>query len=304
MARDDRTNETTGETPMGAGQLVELDDSDFEVADGYPDPKGWDVIAGSRKVGEVKHLLADIAARRVRYLVVKLDRDVAPEGDRQVLVPVGLARLDDDEDRVQLPGLAVERLTEMRAYTGELTRDLEDSARRHLAGDMASTTRPEGDYYGHDHFDEGKLFQRRGEGAVRADREARIPRIEEELDVGKRRVQTGEVDVRKTIDTKHVAEQVPVAREEVEVERRPVRDASAAPADLSEGEIRVPVREEEVSVEKRPVVKEEYVIRKRVAEETRPVEADLRRERIDVEKHGRVTDADRGTDRGADRPAP
>lgn len=306
MAAQDRSTNVnaTDVNALGAGRLVELDDSDFEVADDYPDPRGWDVYASGRKVGEVKHLLADIDAQRVRYLVVKLDRDVAAEGDRQVLVPVGLAQLDDDADHVLLPNLSADRLAGMQPYTGELTRDLEDSARSHLAGAPVPRTQQERDYYTHEHFDEAHLFRRRGEGAVRADEEARIPRIEEELDVTKRRVQTGEVGVRKTIDTKHVAEQVPVAHEEVEIERRPVRDASAAPADMTEGEIRVPVREEELTVGKRPVVKEEYVIRKRIVEGTKPVEADLRRERIDVEKRGRTEGTDRDAERRTERPAP
>jgi hypothetical protein len=41
-------------------------------------------------------------------------------------------------------------------------------------------------------------------------------------------------------------------------------------------------------VEKRPEVKEELVVRKRDVEEQVDVEADLRRERIDVERHGRA----------------
>jgi stress response protein YsnF len=52
---------------------------------------------------------------------------------------------------------------------------------------------------------------------------------------------------------------------------------------------------EEAIVEKRPVVKEEFVIRKRVVRDTQPVEADLRRERIDVQQ--RQDEAARDRDR-------
>jgi hypothetical protein len=54
----------------------------------------------------------------------------------------------------------------------------------------------------------------------------------------------------------------------------------------AEGEeiISVPIVREELVVERRPVVKEVVVIRKRAAREERVVEADLRRERLEVDR--------------------
>ena len=49
-------------------------------------------------------------------------------------------------------------------------------------------------------------------------------------------------------------------------------------------------------VEKRPRVREELVVRKRPVEETEQIEADLRREEIDIETHGRVREM-RGRER-------
>jgi hypothetical protein len=48
--------------------------------------------------------------------------------------------------------------------------------------------------------------------------------------------------------------------------------------------VRVPIVEEELVVERRPVVKEVVVIRKRAVEEQHVVEADLRRERLEVDR--------------------
>jgi uncharacterized protein (TIGR02271 family) len=45
------------------------------------------------------------------------------------------------------------------------------------------------------------------------------------------------------------------------------------------------VTEEEAVVDKRPVVKEEVVVRKRPVEEERMVDADIRKEEIDVTRH-------------------
>ena len=79
----------------------------------------------------------------------------------------------------------------------------------------------------------------------------------------------------------------------------PPRTAEAADRRAAEGEVtggatggttgeevrRVPVYEEQLVVTRRPVVKEMLVIRKRAVQDTRVVEADLRRERVDVERH-------------------
>jgi hypothetical protein len=48
--------------------------------------------------------------------------------------------------------------------------------------------------------------------------------------------------------------------------------------------VRVPVIEEELVVERRPVVKEMIVIRKRAVRQEQVVEADLRRERVEVDR--------------------
>jgi hypothetical protein len=57
--------------------------------------------------------------------------------------------------------------------------------------------------------------------------------------------------------------------------------------------IRVPIVEEQLVVERRPVVKEVLVIRKRAVTEEQVVEADLRRERVDVEQRDTRSDSRR-----------
>jgi uncharacterized protein (TIGR02271 family) len=95
-------------------------------------------------------------------------------------------------------------------------------------------------------------------------------------------------------------------REEVEVERRPITEGQEGQAaELKGDEIRVPLMEEEVVVEKRPVTKEEVVIRKHAVEETENVEADVRKERVDISKQGervREEDDEERRERGPGRP--
>jgi uncharacterized protein (TIGR02271 family) len=158
------------------------------------------------------------------------------------------------------------------------------------------------DYYARRHFDDSNFF-----GERRGRREARVTRSEEELEIGKRQVRAGEVEVRKTVETERVREPVTRMREEVTVERRPVEGHHAGNVEIGEDEIRVPVVEEEVVVEKRPVVKEEIVVKKRAITEDRTVEADVRRERVDVDdstlspsRPGRGSATERDTGRESD----
>ena len=113
----------------------------------------------------------------------------------------------------------------------------------------------------------------------------RIRRYEEDLEVDKIARQAGEVSVSKRVveDTKTV--EVPVRREEVHVERRPVTEASAdARGDaFTDDRITVPVMEEDVEVRKvtRPV--EEIEISKTRSEDTRQVDETVRREEVDID---------------------
>ena len=92
----------------------------------------------------------------------------------------------------------------------------------------------------------------------------------------------------KRVETEHVRESVPVTREEVTVERRPVTGAASTDARFENDEIRVPLTEEEVVVDKRPVAKEELVINKHQVQDQKVVEADLRKERAEVHSEGNV----------------
>lgn len=105
------------------GKLRHLDDLDgFRLADGTPDLRGWDVTANDgQKLGEVVGLIVDTGAKKVRYLEVRLDDDVASRFARandtldprteplqHVLVPIGAAQIDDDHDDICLGTQALE----------------------------------------------------------------------------------------------------------------------------------------------------------------------------------------------------
>ena len=113
---------------------------------------------------------------------------------------------------------------------------------------------------------------------------------EEELNVRKTPVETGEVTLGKNMVEERQTLDVPVTREEVYVERKAVDRAADAPIDARDREttIEVPVREERVEVDKQPVVYEEVGVGKQRVVENRSVSDTVRREELRVDREGDV----------------
>jgi uncharacterized protein (TIGR02271 family) len=112
---------------------------------------------------------------------------------------------------------------------------------------------------------------------------------EEEVQVRKRPVQTGEAEVYKEVRTEHRSIDVPVRKEELVIERHAVgRHPASGPVGESE-RVRIPLSEEQVDVEKRTVATEQVTVGKRLKEEEEHVDATVRKEDIKVNKRGRGT---------------
>jgi stress response protein YsnF len=149
----------------GTYALNEL--GEFTVADGAPDPRGWPVYAADRRqVGTVEDLLVDLDAMRVRYLDVRVEGAVmdAGRGPERVLIPVGLARVLDDADRLVLDATTAQVLA-LPEYVrgGAVRRDHEDGVLRRLgrgegATAAAATAGPQ--FYERPEFDTGRLQNR------------------------------------------------------------------------------------------------------------------------------------------------
>ena len=116
---------------------------------------------------------------------------------------------------------------------------------------------------------------------------------EERLNVDKERVQTGEVNVGKHVVEEEKTIEVPVEREEVYVERRPVNEEtdttkggglSGKDAYQDGDNIRIPVSEERVDVSKKEVVGEEIVVGKKKVKDTEHVSETVRHEEADIDE--------------------
>ena len=143
--------------------------------------------------------------------------------------------------------------------------------------------------------------------AGRTGEEETLELREERLNVDKENVKTGEVHVDKHVETERQEVDVPVEREEVEIERRPVsgekRDGGSFDDTPLDGDdsINVSLHEEKVNVSKDNVVDEEVVVNKKKVTDTEHVEEDVRREELDVKEDDSTLDADRNRNNDRDR---
>jgi uncharacterized protein (TIGR02271 family) len=127
---------------------------------------------------------------------------------------------------------------------------------------------------------DGEARTMTGEGGVR------VPLIEEQLEVGTRTIELGDVEVRKTVESERVAVPIELRRDQVAVR---LVDVEVRPATIGEGmdafkedTIRVPVRGEEVLVSKEAVVTGEVAVGRMEIGERHTITETLRREVVDV----------------------
>jgi uncharacterized protein (TIGR02271 family) len=115
--------------------------------------------------------------------------------------------------------------------------------------------------------------------------EADVTLSEEELAVGKREVQTGDVRLRKVVRTEHQEVPVELRREDVQIERIPASEVSTADAAnaFQEQTIDVPLMAEEPVVGKETHVTGGVRVSKDVETETQTVGGDVRSEDVEIE---------------------
>jgi uncharacterized protein (TIGR02271 family) len=130
-------------------------------------------------------------------------------------------------------------------------------------------------------IDEYSKYNRPG---VPTDIETRVPVLAERLEVSKRESATEATVIKEPItETKTV--EVPVAHEELIIERRPVSEIRTADEKVEIGsrtELKIPLKSEEVQVTKRPSTKEELVVHKKLVTETHAITEEIRSEKIKV----------------------
>ena len=141
--------------------------------------------------------------------------------------------------------------------------------------------------------DRAEFADRDAAAADRRDDNGEIIRSEEQLNVGKERVESGQVRLRKYVVHETETVDVPVEREEVRVTREPITEADRANFDgnIGEQEASVTLHEDRVNVSKESVPVEKVSLDKDVVRDTQQVTEDVAKERIETD--GDVVDETR-----------
>ena len=111
-------------------RLVELGNSGYEIVADEPDIRKWKVTNANRKLlGVVDELLVDRELHKVRYIVLALQGKPLNLLSRKVLIPIGLAELDQADDLVILPNITLEHLATLPTYRKKLNLETERKIR-------------------------------------------------------------------------------------------------------------------------------------------------------------------------------
>ncbi|SMB86674.1 PRC-barrel domain protein [Hymenobacter roseosalivarius DSM 11622] len=153
-------------TPIPPAEGMHLrrlrDLADFEVADSSPDVRGWSVRgADGQKFGEVAELIVEEEALKVRYLDIELSSNLrVNKHERHILLPVGVAALDEEGDNVFVPALTLETVLEYPPYAEiQISRGYEEAMLRALKLPLPEAG-SEG-FYNQSSYDEQHFYQNR-----------------------------------------------------------------------------------------------------------------------------------------------
>jgi stress response protein YsnF/sporulation protein YlmC with PRC-barrel domain len=257
-------------------RLHELNGSNFEIAKGQEDITGWDVMDSQRnKVGKVDDLVFDKESLKVRYIILQIhkDKDIGLDERRKVLIPIGTAELDKDDDRVYLPNMTVAQLNRIPDYHKDmLNRDIETKTFDTVTGGAAIA---EGnDFYNHEVFNDHNLYKNRYEN--------RAP------DTYYDRVKNYDRDKTYDRDTNYDRDK------NYEADKNYDRD-SIIRNENKNGETTIPVIKENFEVGKRQEETGGIRIHKRVVDEPVEQKVNLREEHVKVDRRNvdrPATDAD------------
>lgn len=220
------------------------------------------------KIGKVEEIYYDQQTRVPEWIGI----GTGFFGTKRVLVPVKGAQVSDD-------GL-------MLAYPKDQVKDSPD-----IDGDEISqqTEAELASFYGLGYSEERSSTgltegAPSGGGGTRSarDEDQAVTRSEEEMEVGKRQVDSGNARLRKWVETEPVALDVELRREVARVTREPI-DQPVGEHEFVEEQIDVPLHKEKPLVQKQAVAKERIGLQKDVESDTETVRDELKKEHVEVE---------------------
>lgn len=273
--------------------LEELNHSDYKIAENQPNIDDWKIYNSTEnKVGKVEDLLFDKKALKVRYIVTNLKKGDLLDEDKKVLIPIGQARLDRKNKNVLVPNITKAHLTTLPKYKrGEDLRQEDEFAIRNAFSGAGATGDSVGAYnretfYNHDDFNEDRFYDYNDNMNTGRTADGKIEVIEEDLEVGKREVETGGARITSRIVERPVEERVKLREEHVKVNRNPVdRPASTSEIEnFEEGTVEVHETAEVPVVNKEARVVEEVSLEKDVENKEKVIKDTVRKTEVDVDK--------------------
>ena len=137
----------------------------YTVASDDPDVRGWKVISkNGNEVGRIDELIVDRDEMKVRYLDVELNDSFLDGGrDKHLLLPIGVAEIDEHDDMVFVPGIDKALVSKIPAFTGEqVTRDYETTLINVLSADNESRSGSKlENFYDREHFNDNRFYRSR-----------------------------------------------------------------------------------------------------------------------------------------------
>jgi uncharacterized protein (TIGR02271 family) len=258
-------------------------DPNYKETFGNDDVKGLELYTeGQQKIGTVVDALVENEGR-FRYLVIETH-------NKQILLPIGLAKIDYNRHRVYVDGLSQAQVEQLPEYSDRYTVDYDyEEQVRNVYRPMMGTHTTSAEAYNRDTYNykrDSSLYD------LSQPENQTLKLYEERLIASKRRLKTGEVSVGKHIETETVRVSVPVAKERVAIERVYPTEVNAVvspeEATFEAGEVaRIEIYEETPEIHKEAFVREEVRLKKVLDQSTVEVEETVRHEKLDVDADGR-----------------
>jgi uncharacterized protein (TIGR02271 family) len=265
-------------------------DPNYKETFGGEDVVGLNLYTeGEREIGPVVDVLVDDEAH-FRYLVINTGVDTA---GKQILLPIGLSRIEYSTQRVYVDGLSKEQVERLPEYSDRYTVDYDyeervrDVYRPQISSLESSATlsgTPAYDRNSYNYQQDASLYD------LNEQNHQTFRLYQERLIASKNRIKTGEVAIGKHIETETERVSVPLEKERVVIERVATDTTTAvSPTETAfqEGELaRIELYEETPEIHKEAFVREEVRVKKVVDRETFNAEETVRREELDIDTQG------------------
>lgn len=237
------------------------------------------------KIGSASEVYLDDESGRPEWVTVR----TGMFGTKETFVPIRDADLTDDGVRVHVSKDKVKDAPRIDA-DGHLSPQEEQQLYRYygVGGMQAAGTEMAGNRIpGTEMTDAGDAPGTIGHDVSGPTTDDAMTRSEERLDVGTRTEEVGRARLRKYVVTENRTETVPVAREQVRVEREPITDANVGAAmdgpAITEEEHEVTLHAERPVAEKEAVPVERVRLGKETVTDQEQVSAELRKEQIETQ---------------------